>query len=70
MNLIECINELIKNKSPKDNDLTSEFLLHMYQSGSKDEQKIINNICRCLTGFQFDTVLLKAGIGKPFNKLS
>ena len=62
MNLIEAYEELIKNKSSKDNDLTSDFLLHMYQSGTIDEQKIINNICRCLTGFQFDRVLLKAGI--------
>ena len=66
MNLIEALQELIKNKSPKDNDLTSDFLLHMYESGTKDEKKIINNICRCLTGVQFDTVLMKAGIGKPF----
>ena len=70
MNLIETIHELIKNKSTKDNDLISDLLLHVYQSASIGEQKIINKICMCLTGIQFDDVITKAGIEKPLNKIS
>lgn len=57
MNLIETIHELIKNKPTNDSDLISDLLLHIYESASIDEQKIINKICVCLTGIQFETVL-------------
>lgn len=57
MNLIDTITELINNKSKKDNDLTSDLLLNIYQSSTISEKEIINKMCVCLTGVQFDTVL-------------
>ena len=69
MNVIEIISELA-NKNSASTDLTSDLLIHMYESGSKDEQKLINKICVCVTGVQFDTVLIKAGIEKPLDKVS
>ncbi len=61
MNVIEMIRELT-NDNQKNIDLTSDLLVNIYQSASADEQKIINKICMCLTGIQFNTILLRAGI--------
>ncbi len=69
MNVIEIMKELT-GKHEKDIDLTSDLLVHIYQSASIDEQKLINKMCVCLTGVQFDTVLTRAGIEKPLNKVS
>ena len=69
MNVIDSFKEsMIKNV--KNTDLTSDLIVHYYQSASKEEKELINNICMCLTGIQFDTILLRAGIEKPFNKVS
>lgn len=57
MNLIDAITELINNKSKRDNDLTSDLLLNIYQSGNKEQKEIINKMCVCLTDIQFDTIL-------------
>ena len=69
MNVIEVIKELT-SKNNKDIDITSDLLVHLYLTASIQEQKLINNICVCLTGIQFDTILLRAGIEKPLTKLS
>lgn len=69
MNVIGIIRELT-NKNNKNTDLTSDLLVHMYQSALGDEQKLINKICVCITGVQFETILKRAGIEKPFNKVS
>jgi len=69
MNLIEAFQELTKNNT-KDLDIMSDMLQHYYESASIEEQKIINKICVCLTGVQFDTVLIRAGIEKPHSKIS
>ncbi len=69
MNVIEIIRKLT-DENEKNIDLTSDLLVHIYQSASVEEQKMINKICVCLTGVQFDTVLIRAGIEKPLNKVS
>ncbi len=70
MNLIQTIQELIKKKPTNDSDLISDLFLHIYHNASKDERDMINKMCVCLTGLQFDTVLIRAGIEKPLNKIS
>lgn len=70
MNLIETIHELIKKKPTNDNDLISDLLLNIYHSANLEERAIINKMSVCLTGIQFDTVLQRAGIEKPLNKIS
>ena len=67
---METIHELINNKSKKDNDLTSELLLNIYQKATLSDKEIINKMFVCLTGIQFDTILIEAGIEKPLYKLS
>jgi hypothetical protein len=57
MNLIDAITELINNKSKKENNLTSELLLNIYQKASLSEKEIINKMFWCLTDIQFDTIL-------------
>ena len=69
MNVIEIIRELT-DKNEKNDDLTSDLLVDIYQSASIAQQKIINEMCVCLTGIQFETVLTRAGIQKPLNKIS
>ncbi len=70
MNLIETIQELIKNKPTNDNDLISDLFLNIYFSSNAEERNIINKICVCLTVIQFNKILDKAGIQKPLNKVS
>ena len=60
MNVIKIIRELTMNQ--RNTDLTSDLLVHIYQSANLSEKKIINKMCVCLTGIQFDTVLKRAGI--------
>ena len=69
MNVIELIKtKMIEND--KNTDLTSDLLVHIYQSASIDEQNIINKMCECLTHVKFESVLKRAGIEKPLNKIS
>ncbi len=69
MNVIEIIKDLT-SKNKNNMDLTGDLLVHIYQTASISEQKMINKICVCITGVQFDTVLIRAGIQRPLNKVS
>ena len=62
-NVIQVIKRLIK-ENDKNIDLTSDLLVHYYQSASIEEKKIINKVCMCLTGSHFDIILTRAGIQK------
>ena len=61
MNVIEVITDLIK-KNQKENDLTSELIVHVYQCATPQEQDKINEIITCLTGFPFVTILKRSDI--------
>ncbi len=61
LNVIDKIKELM-NDNERNTDLTTELIVHFYQSASDSEKDIINKICLCLTGIQFDTILQRTGI--------
>lgn len=61
VNVIDKIKELMNNNE-KNTDLTTDLIIHYYQSANKSEQDVINKICVCLTGIQFDTILQRSDI--------
>lgn len=53
---IEIIHKLIKNKT-KNLDIGNELLIHYYTNAKPDEQKIIDTIMVCISGYSLETII-------------
>ena len=53
---IEIIHKLIKNRT-KNLDSDNELLIHYYTNAKPDEQKIIDTILVCISGYSMETII-------------